>query len=53
MTAEAWNETEARTLALRRAAAAPDGSVDVTLLLLNADSAGQPSPPPKPMLDWR
>ena len=40
MTPEAWNEPEARTLALRRAAAAPNGGVDVTLLLLNADSAG-------------
>jgi len=53
MTPEAWNETEAHTLALRRAAAAEDGSVDVTLLLLNADSAGHAFALPKPMLDWR
>ncbi|MFC7476635.1 glycogen debranching protein GlgX [Dankookia sp. GCM10030260] len=53
MTPEAWNETEARTLALRRAAVAEDGSLDVTLLLLNADSAGHAFALPKPPLDWR
>ena len=53
MTPEAWNDPEARTLALRRAAAARHGGVDVTLLLLNADSAGHAFALPKPMLDWR
>ena len=53
MTPEAWNDPEARTLALRRAAAAEAGGVDVTLLLLNADSAGHAFALPKPMLDWR
>ncbi len=52
MTSEAWNEPEARTLALRRAMAAPDGGVDVILLLLNADGAGHAFALPRPRLDW-
>jgi isoamylase len=52
MTPEAWNEPEARTLMLRRAAAAPDGAVEVTLLLLNADGAGHVFVLPPPRLDW-
>ena len=52
MTPEAWNEPEARTLMLRRAAAAPDGAVEVTLLLLNADAAGHVFALPPPRLDW-
>jgi glycogen operon protein len=52
MTPEAWDEPEARTLTLRRATAAPDGSADVTLLLLNADSAVHDFLLPQPLLDW-
>jgi glycogen operon protein len=52
MTPEAWNEAEARTLALRRASAAEDDGVDITLLLLNADAAGHAFALPKPRLDW-
>jgi isoamylase len=52
MTPEAWNDPEGRTLALRRAADAGDGSVEVTLLLLNADSAGHAFALPAPRLDW-
>jgi isoamylase len=52
MTPEAWGEPEARTLALRRAVAAEDGSVDITLLLLNADSAPQPFTLPGPDYAW-
>jgi isoamylase len=53
MTPEAWGEPEARTLALRRAVAAPDGHLDITLLLLNADSAAQPFTLPAPDYTWR
>jgi isoamylase len=65
MTPEAWNEPEARTLALRRAVPAGDGSgngagadsaddsVDVTLLLLNADGAEQAFALPGPPLPWQ
>ncbi len=52
MTPEAWNEPEARTLALRRAAHLADGAVEVTLLLLNADGAGHAFALPQPRLDW-
>ncbi|MBV1799853.1 glycogen debranching protein GlgX [Siccirubricoccus sp. G192] len=53
MAPDAWNEPEARTLAMRRATVAPDGSVDVILLLLNADGAGHAFALPQPRLDWR
>jgi isoamylase len=52
LTPDAWNEPEARTLALRRATLAPDGSVDATLLLMNADSAGHDFVMPQPTLEW-
>jgi isoamylase len=52
MTPEAWGETEARTLALRRAVALPSGQVEVMLVLLNADSADQDFVLPPPALDW-
>ena len=52
MTPDAWNEPEARTLTLRRAVVATDGSVDVILLLLNADSAAHAFTLPEPRLDW-
>jgi isoamylase len=59
MTPEAWNEPEARTLALRRAAAAAaeeegGGGVEVTVLLLNADGAGHAFALPldPPGLEW-
>ena len=52
MTPETWGEPEARTLMLRRAAAMPDGAVEVTLVLLNADSADQDFALPEPALDW-
>ncbi len=52
MTPDAWNEPEARTLMLRRAVAAADGSVDVILLMLNGDSAAQDFAMPEPRLDW-
>ena len=52
MTPDAWNEPEARTLTLRRATLAPNGIVDATLLLMNADSAGHDFVVPRPMLDW-
>lgn len=52
MTDGAWNEPEARTLALRRALPREDGSLDATLLLLNADGAGHAFALPEPRLDW-
>ena len=52
MTPEAWNQPETRTLALRRAAAMPDGGVEVTMLLLNADGAGHAFVLPEPRLPW-
>jgi len=52
MTPEAWNEPEARTLALRRAAKEPDGTVEVTMLLLNADASGHAFALPEPRLEW-
>jgi isoamylase len=55
MAPEAWNEPEARTLALRRAApaeAGPAGAVEVTMLLMNADGAGHAFALPGPRLDW-
>jgi isoamylase len=53
MTPEAWNEPEARTLALCRAVADAAGIVDATLLLLNADEAGHAFALPPPTLEWR
>ena len=52
MTPDAWGEPEARTLALRRATAAPDHSVDATLLLLNADGAAHDFTLPPPEFPW-
>jgi glycogen operon protein len=53
MTPDAWNEPGARTLALRRAAEMPDGGVEVTMLLLNADGAGHAfALPEPPRLEW-
>jgi glycogen operon protein len=52
MTPEAWNEPEARTLALRRAVVAESGSVQAMLLLVNADSAAHGFTLPEPKLDW-
>ena len=53
MTDQAWNDREARTLALRRALPAEDGGVSATLLLLNADAAGHAFALPEPGLAWR
>ena len=52
MTQEAWEASEARTLGLRRALRAPDGGVDVTLVLLNGDSAAHGFTLPEPALEW-
>jgi isoamylase len=52
MTDGAWNQPEARTLALRRALATADGGLDATLLLLNADAAGHAFALPEPALPW-
>jgi glycogen operon protein len=52
MTTEAWGETEARTLVLRRATALSEGGVEVLLVLLNADSAAQDFMLPPPALAW-
>ena len=52
MTSEAWGEAEIRTLILRRAAALHDGKVEVLLVLLNADCAGQDFALPPPALPW-
>jgi glycogen operon protein len=52
LTAEAWKEPEARTLTLRRAAMLPDGTIEVMLILLNADSAGQDFVLPGPKVSW-
>ena len=41
MTPEAWGEPEARTLTMRRALARQDGSVELMMVLFNADSAEQ------------
>ncbi|MCO6418151.1 glycogen debranching protein GlgX [Siccirubricoccus sp. KC 17139] len=53
MTSEAWGEPEARTLVLRRAVGDAEGPVDITLLLLNADSAPQEFTLPEPAYAWR
>jgi isoamylase len=52
MTEDAWNDPEARTLALRRALPTGDGGLDATLLLLNADGAGHAFALPEPALAW-
>lgn len=52
MTRDAWGESEARTLILRRAAALPSGTVEVLLILLNGDSAGHDFVLPAPALAW-
>jgi isoamylase len=41
MTPEAWGEPEARTLTMRRAVARQDGSVELMMVLFNADCAEQ------------
>jgi glycogen operon protein len=52
LTLEAWQEPEARTLTLRRAALLPDGSLQLMLILLNADSAEQDFVLPGPEVNW-
>jgi glycogen operon protein len=52
MTPDAWREPEARTLTVRRAAALPDGKVELMLILINADSAEQNFVLPGPEVDW-
>ncbi len=52
LTLEAWQEPEARTLTLRRAAVLPDGSLELMLILLNADSAEQNFGLPGPEVNW-
>jgi glycogen operon protein len=52
MTPEAWREPEARTLTARRALALPDGTVELMLILLNADTAEQDFVLPAPELRW-
>jgi glycogen operon protein len=52
LTPEAWREPEARTLALRRAVALPDGPVELTLVLMNADCADQEFVLPGQGLAW-
>jgi len=53
MSSEAWDTAHERTLALRRAAPAGQGEVDVTLLLLNAGDEDVAFTLPGPALDWR
>jgi glycogen operon protein len=52
MTPDAWGETEARTLTLRRAILLPDGTLELMLVLINADSAGQDFILPDPKARW-
>ena len=52
MAPEAWNEPEARTLTLRRAISLPDGTLELMLVLINADSAGQDFVLPEPKARW-
>jgi glycogen operon protein len=52
LTPEAWREPEARTLTLRRAVMRPDGSVELMLILLNADSADQDFRLPGKKASW-
>jgi isoamylase len=52
LTSEAWQEPEARTLTLRRAAMRPDGTLELMLILLNADSAEQDFVLPGPEVNW-
>jgi isoamylase len=52
MTQEAWGETEARTLTLRRAVRLSGGKVELMLMLLNADSAEQEFVLPEPAAGW-
>jgi glycogen operon protein len=52
LTPEAWREPEARTLTLRRAATLTDGTVELMLILLNADSADQDFVLPGPEVNW-
>ncbi|MBL6751372.1 MAG: glycogen debranching protein GlgX [Nevskia sp.] len=48
-----WDNGNARVLGLRRAAARDDGTVDVILLIANADGATHPFKIPQPFLDFR
>ncbi len=52
MTPEAWNDPEGRLLALRRAAAV-EGGVEVTLLLINGSAEDTLFTLPAPFLPWR
>ena len=52
LTPEAWREPEARTLTLRRAVMLADGTVELMLILLNADSADQNFTLPGPKVNW-
>jgi glycogen operon protein len=52
MTPEAWGEPEARTLIMRRAVMASDGTLELMLVLLNADGDPQEFRLPEPALDW-
>ncbi|MDQ1078788.1 glycogen debranching protein GlgX [Pseudoroseomonas cervicalis] len=52
LTPEAWNAPQGRTLALRRAGAAEEGGVEVTLLLLNAGATPVDFVLPPPALHW-
>ena len=56
LTPEAWNDAEARLLAVRRSCAAPLGAphvADVSLLLLNATAEDRIFALPAPVLPWR
>ena len=52
MTPDAWDEPEARTLTLRRAIPTARGSVELMLVLMNADSAPQDFLLPGPEVEW-
>jgi glycogen operon protein len=52
MSPEAWGETEARTLTMRRAVELPDGKIEMMLVLINGDSAEQSFTLPDPNVPW-
>jgi isoamylase len=49
---EAWQDPDARVLAVRRAGAGLDGEMEVLLMLLNASSHGVTFTAPAPLLTW-
>ncbi len=52
LTNEAWQDSEARALTLRRAGADRDGQIEVLLLMHNGSNMDLTFKPPPPSLEW-